>query len=111
MSTAYRRTRFEARLHDTCQIEAPGLPIANGKGGQNPGAPTLHSYPCTVRPSRGTIEQGDRVLARGSLTVRLPAAALAQEGWACIHGGRRYRIVWAPPVGADSYTRQIGLDL
>lgn len=95
-------------LFDTCTI----VTITSGvdAGGAPTETETSVSSPCAFNQASSRELQGDVVKERGSYRLKLPRDAAISATSQVIFSGRRYRVVWTPPLANIGLTRLVGLE-
>lgn len=95
-------------LFDTCTIVT--VTSSTDAGGAPIESETTVSSPCAFNQASSSELQGDVVKERGSYRLKLPRQAVISATSQVIFGGRRYRVVWTPPLANIGLTRLIGLE-
>lgn len=95
-------------LFDACTI------VTITSGTDAGGAPTESessvSSPCALDRVTGREAQQDVVAERGSYRLKLPRDAVISATSLVVYSGRRYRVVWTPPLAQIGLTRLVGLE-
>lgn len=95
-------------LFDTCTI----VTITSGTddGGAPTQTETSATSACAFNQASARELQGDVVKERGSYRLKLPRDAEIGPTSEVLFSGRRYRVVWTPPLANIGLTRLVGLE-
>ena len=95
-------------LFDRCTI----VTITSGTdaGGAPTESETSVTSACAFNQASARELQGDVVKERGSYRLKLPRVAAISATSQVIFHGRRYRVVWTPPLTNIGLTRLVGLE-
>ncbi len=96
-------------LFDSCTIVT--ITTTTDAGGAPVEAETSITSPCAFDRVSGGEAEPDIIQERGSYRLKLPRAASIDATSQVVFSGRRYRVVWTPPLANIGLTRLIGLEL
>lgn len=97
-------------MPDAATIITTSTPTPNGRGGTIPGLATSVATVCSVNPVGGSEAVEAIVAVRGAYRIDFPVATLIREGATVMALGRRFRVVFAPPVGGLDLARTVGAE-
>lgn len=107
----YTQAREDAStylLPDTCTIVT--VTTTTDAGGAPIQAETSVQSACAFNQASAREAQSDIVRERGAYRLKLPRTAVIGANSEVVFSGRRYRVVWTPPVANIGLTRMVGLE-